>query len=539
MAQDRIDITVGTKADPSGFNVMTRGAQDMGNAGKKAKEAFANLLGSMRGVDGAVGQVANGFEILANSMAAYGALGAVVGAAQIASNIWLEKTREAQEAEVELYRLRRQNTDIMLQAVLKKKVEDYAAAIKGVKENLVDTNEQFKLATIFAKTIADTMLRVQGAKGASSIADIQIEKLNAIMAEEDKAAHSVIAAKYDLAAAEKKAALDNAARADKLKAEEKAVDDNRKALATASAAVMEFEKAIAPLKKEVARYRNITNNGIIGSEIDRQHYASIQAKLTDATARLAEARKQEKAAAQNVASSEAKLELEKATAATAEKQSQISVLSATKSLRDAEEAAAEAIKKQAEEAKRAAEATRKKKEEEELAAQAEREITDRANFRIKQIDERIAILDKKIADALKSTDRANLGVATDHRVSNGGAAYDYKRNAAGNIADFADWQRAQRYAARGERDAMALERGNAAHARRAERIQAKIDSGKKISAQDQAFIDNWNKFQNEKNAGNLQKEKDQLEKERNEAVVKMRDDLAEIKENIKEALEIR
>jgi hypothetical protein len=91
----------------------------------------------------------------------------------------------------------------------------------------------------------------------------------------------------------------------------------------------------------------------------------------------------------------------------------------------------------------------------------------------------------------------SAGMATDQLVHRGisGQGYTYQVGVNGTPDNFIDYQRAQRYGGRAERDAASAAARNDAAAKRYDRLLEDSILGKKVSDRDQQFMDDYEAFQ--------------------------------------------
>lgn len=105
---------------------------------------------------------------------------------------------------------------------------------------------------------------------------------------------------------------------------------------------------------------------------------------------------------------------------------------------------------------------------------------------------------QNIADIEKAQDRTRRGMAKDQEVHQGigGEGFNYETDANGNPADLAGWERAQRYAARADRDAERANRAAKANEKEYGKLRDKLENGEKLSdAEMKKYdkLDKWNK----------------------------------------------
>ena len=160
-----------------------------------------------------------------------------------------------------------------------------------------------------------------------------------------------------------------------------------------------------------------------------------------------------------------------------------------------------------------------------------------ARDEVRELDEKIEALQGRIEEAEREGARNKRGRAADARHKNGTfGPYDYNARSGGDD-NFIDWQRADRFAGWGDRDAQKAARRDAASQKKYDNLKDNENSGKTLSDRDRKFMDDWEKYQDARNgAKNLKAEKDRAEKERNDMVKEMKQSLSNIEKNIKDAL---
>lgn len=187
----------------------------------------------------------------------------------------------------------------------------------------------------------------------------------------------------------------------------------------------------------------------------------------------------------------------------------------------------------------------------ELRAQEKADATSEATAKINKLtsktEEEIAALDAQIeaqkdyVEEIKELhERAKSGMEADAAHTSGlFGPYNYSTDKNGNINDYEDWQRAQRFAGRADRDRANQERRNQRIADRANELQEKEDSGKKLTADEKKELDRAKKFLEQmKDVKDEEKKRQKLEEERKKLIDKLGKDVDEIKRNLKLALEV-
>lgn len=119
--------------------------------------------------------------------------------------------------------------------------------------------------------------------------------------------------------------------------------------------------------------------------------------------------------------------------------------------------------------------------------------------RIDMVDRQILEAKRRAAESEEVRRGVARGMAADQEAHSGisGGGYHYSTAEDGSIRRFDQFRRARRYAERAARDAASGEIGDNefnANQERAIRLQGRLNSGKRLSKQDQKWLDDWNDF---------------------------------------------
>ena len=163
----------------------------------------------------------------------------------------------------------------------------------------------------------------------------------------------------------------------------------------------------------------------------------------------------------------------------------------------------------------------------------------RAKDEVAGIDKQIKTLKGEIDQIVKMRERASKGMAADRKHHNGlFGEYQYQTNEKGVIDNFTDWERAQRYAGRAERDARTQQKRADAADKRMEDIGSLLRAGKYVSEGDRRRYNKWRQFREERDGEERrQKQIEALQKKRDEAIVKSEQHLAKLREQMKKLVE--
>ena len=162
-----------------------------------------------------------------------------------------------------------------------------------------------------------------------------------------------------------------------------------------------------------------------------------------------------------------------------------------------------------------------------------REITPR----VKRLDAQIDALTLRLKKAKEGIERTGRGQASDAKHTNGlFGPYEYGGRANGG-ENYTDWQRAQRFAGRADRDAEKAARRDAAAQKRYDRLSEERSKGRRLSDRDRGFMRDFEAFQDQKNgAENLQQQLEKAQQARDKLQQDIDKTLKSIDQNIKDAL---
>lgn len=162
-----------------------------------------------------------------------------------------------------------------------------------------------------------------------------------------------------------------------------------------------------------------------------------------------------------------------------------------------------AQEKNASEQEKAAKIQSLKRQKDDLQAQAKKRENDN--------NDKIAKARANIKDIEKAQDRTRKGMAKDKEVHQGigGAGFKYETDANGNPADLAGWERAQRYAARADRDSQRANRAAAANEREYNNLRNKLENGKPLTDSEMKRYDKLDKWNRERKG--KKKEEDNIQ----------------------------
>jgi hypothetical protein len=298
------------------------------------------------------------------------------------------------------------------------------------------------------------------------------------------------------------------------KAHQKAVNDLESA--KAEVAKLEEERRVKETEALVARQKS-TQDAIAASEA-----------VKEAEFQLAEAKRKQKEAA------EARAKEEKKKAAAEKKEADAEAEAAAKARLESEMVQREQAQEDAE-----FEARQNMIEYYDLQAEQGKKHLRETLPKMKRLDAQIDALTLRLKKAQEGIARTGRGQAADAKHTNGlFGLYEYGGRANGG-ENFTDWQRAQRFAQWGDRDAQKAARRDAAAQRRYDRLAEEQSRGRKLSDRDRGFMRDFEAFQDQKNgAANLQQQLEKAQQARDKLQQEIDKTLKSIDQNIKDALAI-
>ena len=493
MAEEKISFNISSFFKGEGFTKAANATTTLSKNTSKAIGAVSGLTANLGVVDGAVGKWAGSVANLIPMLTSWAGAVSLLGVEAAALGRKFMELREAWKEEAEAAKGNIGGVDQMIGAhrrllrsieATKNAERDREAAFKleHAKNQLAAIDEVAKAY----KALAAAESSVSGAQGQLAIAKIT-EEFNAKLRKAANEMESgVIEAEKKLALAQ----LQGAAAVEKASA---AADDARDTLHT-------WDQKIAAQQKII--------DALTMAEQDS----------TDAEMALENLKEQRAIQEKKVQAADLLLEAERIKAADAEAEQR-------KSLED--------LKRTNEEVKD----QRQKAAELELAmAEEMRNAKEHATNQWNQQQRQIEATETRASTALEGQKRTARGMAADQQYHRGisGNGYTYSVDANGNADNFIDWQRANRYAGRAERDAVSQGHRNDSAAKQYERLSKAQARGDKLSDRDKQFLSDYGSFQDQ------QKTKSDWEKAIEDlkgAQSKTLSDLNEQLEGIKEKFE--
>ena len=545
MAGGTINLLFRVSKDGDGLEKMSKGLENAKGKMSDMGKAAAALGHTMGGVNTAFGKMAQ--SLLTGGVWMLAAQGIM-----LLIDKWREYKAEAAEAAKEAAR---DLTESLSHAadVITKKFQKIYDAIKQVGDRFRDANRAWG-------AVSDTMYAGQ----ISRIQDNTRARLEAARDDQERAVIKADAqleiAKIRRAVAERKATT----------AVEEAQNDQK----LADRKISEAKKKVEALYAVWAQAQTAHNKTVIEQKDDMTEYEETWKALRKAQDDLKAAEEEVKKLQEErrVKETDALVARQKAAqdgiaATEAVKEAEFQLAEARRKQKEAAEARAKEEKKRAEAEKKEAEALAAKAAKEQLEAemlqremkQEEEEFEARQNMieyydlqaeqgkkhlrelvpSVKKLDAQIDALTARLKQAKEGIERTGRGQAADAAHTSGlFGPYQYGGRANGG-ENFTDWQRAQRFAEWGDRDAQKAARRDAAAQRRYDRLAEERSRGRKLSDRDRGFMRDFEAFQDQKNgAANLQQKLEAAQKARDALQKEIDKTLKSIDQNIKDALAI-
>ena len=601
MANNNINISIGSSFNAEGFNKLAQSASDVTKTVGKVTGAVGQIGGAIGGLDGTVGKVTGAVSNLFQSFAMGGPIGvAIAGVTALVG--WFQKMKtEAEES--------RKKLEAMAQAAEKAKIEKafkeaqvaVANANTALDEHIKRLNDATAASERLAKAekqVADAQAKLERAGGNYETAqlkqDIQ-ERVNRMSWDKELAAIEAAKGNVELVQLQAKQiiqAMDDEYRAIRqqiLEAQEKMgnlqrasmqaegdLDDLQVTLARAvqtqkaeldklkdaeNAASRQYTYLAGTVgetdKETVAAYQKLkdAHDAVVAAEervaaTEKAAAEKIEAakkKVTDINLQLAETTAREQAASKDLEAADIKCKTARTEAATAEAE-------AVQNLKELEDATAK-------ERKARLDAAEAEKRAQQLKAEAASKIRDaeiEAAKNIKLVDADMAKLQQAIKNAEQAMQAAATGVAWANQNNWGGWG-----NQEFNPDNFEDWRKANRFNERNNRDANSRRPGEnrkAGWEKREAELARRLGFGKDdwdnlsdeefekamnskaargLSNAEKQWLRDKRNWDAQQNKDKNQKNLEKLQKERNKILEKMKTDVAKIKDDLKEALTVK
>ena len=543
MAGGTINLLFRVSKDGDGLEKMSKGLDNAKGKMTDMGKAAAALGHTMGGVNTAFGQMAK--SLLTGGVWMLAAQGIM-----LLIDKWREYKAEAEEAAKEAAR---DLTESLSHAadVITKKFQKIYDAIKTIGDRFKDANRGFGAVsdTMYAGQIArvndNTRAKLERAKDdqeravIKADAQLEIAKLKYAQAE-GKAATAVEEAKKDqelasrkISEAQQKVRDMYAIWAQAQNAWQKTAREQKDDMTEYNEASKAVEKArqdLAEAEAEVAKLqeerRVKETDALVARQKSAQESIAATEAVKEAEFQLAEARRKQKEAA------EARANEERKKAEAEKKEADAQAAKAAK-----EQLEAEMIQRQMDEDAQEFEARQNMIEYYDLQAEQGKKHLRELAPRVKRLDAQIDALTLRLKKAQEGIARTGRGQAADAAHTTGVfGPYQYGGRANGG-ENFTDWQRAQRFAERGDRDAEKAARRDAAAQKRYDRLSEERSKGRRLSDRDRGFMRDFEAFQDQKNgAENLQQQLEKAQQARDKLQQDIDKTLKSIDQNIKDAL---
>lgn len=543
MAGGTINLRFRITKDGKGLEDINKSMAESKHLMSELGQSASKLGSTLGGVDSAVGNMAK--SLLTGNL--------WMAAAQVLT-LLIDKWREYKEQAAEAAReAAREMSESLSKAAdyITKKFERIYDAIKTIGDRFKDANRGFGAVsdTMYSGQIArvndNTRAKLERAKDdqeravIKADAQLEIAKLKYAQAE-GKAATAVEEAKKDqelanrkISAAQQKVRDMYAIWAQAQNAWQKTVREQKDDMTEYNEASKAVEKArqdLAAAEAEVAKLqeeRRVKENDVlVARQKSAQESIAATEAVKEAEFQLAEARRKQKEAA------EARAKEERKKAEAEKKEADAQAAKAAK-----EQLEAEMIQRQMDEEAQEFEARQNMIEYYDLQTEQGKKHLRELAPRVKRLDAQIDALTLRLKKAQEGIVRTGRGQAADAKHTNGlFGPYEYGGRANGGES-YTDWQRAQRFAGRADRDAEKAARRDAAAQKRYDRLSEERSKGRRLSDRDKGFMRDWENYQDQKNgAENLQQQLEKAQQARDKLQQDIDKTLKSIDQNIKDAL---
>lgn len=594
--ENKIRFSIGSVFSGEGFTKADNAMKGIGRTAKSAMRVIGSALSDATkmadGLGGAVGKVGSSVIGVASSFAQMGIAGGVMAAMKVSADWLTESFKELAEELDAIEKEWNAAVDAYNAEAMKEAVDATKYAMTQLKDVSQANQKAFDSMTAAAAKMADAVAKTADAKGASTISEMLIGNFNEAMKAETASLKALITAQGNEAVARVKEQQVREQQAAKIGAAQEAYTESLRAVVLSTDSVKAAAEAVREAEKEVAVARQkygTTSSQYATALADREKAtAALTATENDLAAREAASalasQNLEAAKAQGSAAiSAATLATQQAQAATEEaaKADRIAAMKQdakneavavatdavtyyaqqvavaeegtarhaemTKKLEDAEGALMDARIAAAdeEEAQRLSleklrKSTETLAEKREKAAELEGQLKGLQDMRNGVVGQQAAAMEQLVAahEAQKEINGGLVqGMATDQAVHRGisGQGYTYQVGANGTPDNFIDYQRAQRYGGRAERDAASAAARNDADARRYDRLLEDSILGKNVSDRDRKFMDDYEDFMDsQQTESEWQRAIDDLKGTQNKTLSDLDKQIDEIKTKIEE-----
>lgn len=502
MADNRIRFSIDSVFNGEGFAKASRAVKDTSGVVKNAADGVTKLSGEFGALGGAVGKVSDGVGKLSSAMS-----GGSMGLIGLVATVTVSTAKWLIDFHNRLQKVRAEHAKLM---------HDMA---EGYQNRLRIYSEKAKQAALDAMQASID----SGLKAIETIDRLAsaYQRLGAAEDAASKSGRAVRSAEIDVALAYQ-ANMDSP---DEQKRREIQARIDKEALAYADALEDAKRKQLDATEKvsNVAAQYNVLKDVIDKMRSAGQDAAKQEEKLQTTEIALAAARKELEAATNGV------------------KVAELEHTARVYSLENEQTRLEAAIQEREEKERAAAEKAQAKADAEARATTQIAKLTATTQKEVAKLDAQIKAQDEYIRDVKQQQQRAKAGMDADAKHTSGTfGPYDYSRDANGNINDYEDWQRSQRFADRAARDQANTDRRNQRIFDRADKLQKKQDDGKKLTRDEQKELDRANKFRKQlQDAGKEEEKKKQLEDDRKKLIDQLGKDVTQIKNDLKKALEVQ
>lgn len=524
MADTKIRFSIGSIFTGEGFKKAEAAIKSTSAQAKKAQGALSAVAGQMGEFGGAAGKVAGVAGNVAGAFKEMGAAGGIAAAAVIGMNLVLDHMKAELDAMAKAAADAAAAQEKAANKVFAEHLERVAASLREVKVFATESAKAFEEMAANAAKIESAKAGTVGASFTQKIAKMEWDAALERMAADDEATKKLVEAKWKVAIQREKEAAANAQATAAEEAAEKANETaiHREAMAADKVALAKEALSLAQKEETLAVSAN------------KEKAKAFTKAREDAEKVLRDAESEHAKAIAEVTVSEEALKQATAKAEATRLSGQTATAELEAAERDLKAASEAEAKAREEKARRLAEGER---EADELRKEETR-ITAAGKEKIKSIVDAIEKQTELIRDIKDIQKATQDGMEADARHTTGAfGPYKYHTNADGNVDDFEDFQRAQRFAGRAERDRQANERHNENLRKQMDKIREKGDHA---TDSEKKRLRDWDKMQKQlKDAQEEEAKKRKLEAEKDKLEKQLYSDVTEIRKKINAALAVK
>ena len=492
--ESRIKFSLFSSWDGKGLDEANKALKGTGQAADMAGKAINGALAAAGQQDGNIGKFASGLQSIIMGFKQGGIAGAALQVVMIgvgaAINATVGKISELKKECEELQK----KTATMQGEITKTSLSIIDQSLADVKNASAEASKQLEFLIRQNQQLQGLSDRIQAGKTDLSIVQLQAEALRAVLAEETESGKKLVEARYKVMIAEAEQAKTAEDTAAKLLAANIAIDDAKKREKIATEKVARLKEELVAIDEREAK--DLTHNRATRQQYEKKREA-LEKEIESASHEQIKASGAVRLAEKSLEATTIECEIEREKAANAVRSS----IDSEMLLVDANEELAQEKEREAAAARMAAKAASFGANKQNIAANLMEErakIDLEGNEKLRNLNTQIEAQKHSMERLTEQMEKAARGMAYDNANSNGG--YNYQTNADGGIDDYYDWERAQRFGGRADRDAERGRRAQAAGRKKLADLRDKrrkaMEDGKKLNDKDQAALDrleDWEK----------------------------------------------